>query len=136
MKAIKQTERKTLVFEYHRSQAVQRQYAPQSLFGLLTEDLTGPGHFLEVDLDDPFFRSLDVEVELMAQLEPLGVRSVAVSLDYGDVSDPQSHRHEDMVFDATNNAARHWIVPIGTGLRPRLPATHRVPLRPALGVGR
>jgi hypothetical protein len=124
MKAIKQTERKTLVFEYHRTQAVQRQYAPQALFGLLAQDLTGAGHFLEVDLDDEFFRSLDVEVELMAQLEPLGVRSVAVSLDYGAPSDPRSHRHADMVFDAANSAAQHWIVPIGPdfdlGYRPRI----------------
>ena len=79
MKAIKQEERKTLVFEYHREQAVTRNYAPQSLIGLLIEDLTGPGHFLEVDLDDPFFRSLDVEVSMTSAFEPIGLQSVAVA---------------------------------------------------------
>ena len=124
MKAIQQTERKTLVFEYHRSQAVERQYAPQALFGLLAEDLTGPGHFLEVDLDDPFFRSLDVRVELMTELAPWGLRSVAVSLDYSDPAQSQQHRHDDLVFDAANTAPQHWIVPIGAdfdlGYTPRV----------------
>jgi hypothetical protein len=124
MKAIQQTERKTLVFEYHRSQAVERQYAPQALFGMLAEDLTGPGHFLEVDLDDPFFRSLDVRVELMTDLAPWGLRSVAVSLDYGDPAVPQTHRHDDFIFDAANTGAQHWIVPIGAdfdlGYTPRI----------------
>jgi hypothetical protein len=124
MKFIQQTERKTLVFEYHRQQAVTRQYAPQSLIGMLLEDLTGPGHFLEVDLDDPFFRSLDVEVSLTAAFERFGLQSVAVALDYGDAAHPQQHRHADLVFDAAHPAPQHWIVPIGTdydlAYRPRI----------------
>ncbi|GAA5209492.1 hypothetical protein [Microbacterium kyungheense] len=112
MKAIQQTERKTLVFEYHREQAVTRQYAPQSLIGLLLDDLTGPGHFLEVDLDDPFFRSLDVEVSLTTAFEPIGLQSVAVGLDYSDASHPQRHRHADLVFDAARPQPQHWVVPI------------------------
>jgi hypothetical protein len=124
MKAISQTERKTLVFEYHREQAVTRRYAPQSLFGLLLEDLTGPGHFIEVDLDHPFFRSLEVEVSMMSAFEPIGLQSVAVGLDYGDAGDPQSHRHADLVFDAAHTEPQHWIVPISSnydlGYRPRI----------------
>lgn len=124
MKAIKQVERKTLVFEYHRQQAVTRQYAPQSLIGMMLTDLTGPGHFLEVDLDDPFFRSLDVEVSLTTAFEPIGLQSVAVALDYGDADEPQKHRHTDLVFDATRTEPQHWIVPIATdydlGYRPRI----------------
>jgi hypothetical protein len=124
MKAIKQVERKTLVFEYHRRQAVTRQYAPQSLIGMMLDDLTGPGHFLEVDLDDPFFRSLDVEVSLTTAFEPIGLQSVAVALDYGDADHPQKHRHADLVFDATRTQPQHWIVPIATdydlGYRPRI----------------
>lgn len=124
MKAIKQEERKTLVFEYHREQAVTRNYAPQSLIGLLIDDLTGPGHFLEVDLDDPFFRSLDVEVSMSSAFEPIGLQSVAVALDYSDADHPQRHRHTDLVFDATRTDPQHWIVPIGDdydlGYRPRI----------------
>ncbi len=124
MKAIKQTERKTLVFDYHRSQAVKREYAPQALFGLLAEDLSGPGHFLEVDMDDEFFRTLDIAVELMAALESFGLRSVAVSLDYGDPSLPRSHRHTDLIFDSRDPGPKQWVVPIGPdfdlGYRPRI----------------
>ncbi|WP_207484890.1 hypothetical protein, partial [Microbacterium sp. SD291] len=124
MKAIKQEERKTLVFEYHREQAVTRNYAPQSLIGLLMEDLTGPGHFLEIDLDDPFFRSLDIEVSMSSAFEPIGLQSVAVGLDYGDAAHPQQHRHADLVFDATHTEPQHWIVPIGDdydlSYRPRI----------------
>ncbi|GAA5204754.1 hypothetical protein GCM10025773_40150 [Microbacterium jejuense] len=112
MKAITQTERKTLVFEYHREQAVTRQYAPQSLIGMLLDDLTGPGHFLEVDLDDPFFRTLDVEVSLTTAFEPIGLQSVAVGLDYSDAAHPQRHRHADLVFDAARPQPQHWVVPI------------------------
>ena len=112
MKAIKQTERKTLVFEYHRQQAVPRQYAPQSLIGMLLEDMTGPGHFLEVDLDDPFFRTMEIEVSLTTAFEPIGLQSVAVALDYGDASHPQKHRHDDFVFDAARTAPQTWVVPI------------------------
>ena len=135
VKAIKQVERKTLVFEYHRQQAVTRQYAPQSLIGMMLDDLTGPGHFLEVDLDDPFFRSIDVEVSIMTAFEPIGLQSVAVALDYGDAAHPQKHRHDDLVFDATRTQPQHWIVPIANGLRPRLPPEDRVPLRPAERTG-
>ncbi|MBK7820439.1 MAG: hypothetical protein IPJ61_05030 [Tessaracoccus sp.] len=124
MKAIKQVERKTMVFEYHRRQAVTRQYAPQSLIGMMLDDLKGPGHFIEVDLDDPFFRSLDVEVSLTTAFAPIGLQSVAVALDYGDARNPQKHRHADLVFDATRTAPQHWIVPIAgdydLGYRPRI----------------
>lgn len=124
MKFIKQTERKTLVYEYHRQQAVTRQYAPQSLIGMMLDDMTGPGHFLEVDLDDPFFRSLDVEVSVTTSFEPIGLQSVAVALDYGDADHPQKHRHTDLVFDATRKAPQHWVVPIAKdydlGYTPRI----------------
>ncbi|WP_309065918.1 hypothetical protein [Microbacterium sp.] len=125
VKAIKQVERKTMVFEYHREQAVTRQYAPQSLLGLMLDDLTGPGHFLEVDLDDPFFRTLDVEVSVTSAFEPIGLQSVAVALDYGDAAvDPQKHRHADLVFDAAHPQPQHWVVPIAgdydLGYRPRI----------------
>lgn len=124
MKFIQQTERKTMVYEYHRQQAVTRQHAPQSLIGMMLEDMTGPGHFLEIDLDDPFFRSLDVEVSLTTAFEPIGLQSVAVALDYGDADHPQKHRHADLVFDATRAAPQHWVVPIATdydlGYTPRI----------------
>ena len=101
LKYIEQEERKTLTFEYHSSEATQRTYAPQAFFGLLAEDLDRDDYFLEVDLDDPFFRTFKVDVDLPVDFATIGLHSATVALDYGDPADPESHKHEDLVFNAT-----------------------------------
>ena len=51
LKYVHQDELKTMVFEYHRSDAAQRTYAPQGFFGLMLNDLNDEEkHFVEVDL--------------------------------------------------------------------------------------
>jgi hypothetical protein len=112
MKAIRQEELKTLTFEYRVAQAVQRRYAPQSLFGVMVEDLDLDGLILEVDLDDPFFRTMQIEVALGVDPGPIGLQSVHVRLEYGDSRRPESHATTDMIFDAQRPGPQRWAVNI------------------------
>lgn len=100
LKAIATEERKTLTLRYHRTEAVQRTYAPQGFFGLLLADLADPSrHFVEVDGDDPFFRNFEVTVDAPVDFARIGLLSVQVAIDYGDAANPTTLRHRDMVFD-------------------------------------
>lgn len=109
-RGIRQEERKTLKFEYNRSEAAQRTYAPQGFFGLLTSDLDRDSHFIEVDLDDPFFRAMDIRVSTVADMAAIGLRSVQVSLSYGQPGDPGGIKTEDMEFKGQDSAEQEWKV--------------------------
>jgi len=109
-RGIRQEERKTLKFEYNRSEAAQRTYAPQGFFGLLTSDLDRASHFIEVDLDDPFFRAMDIRVSTIADMAAIGLRSVQVSLSYGKPDDPGGIKTRDMEFKGQDSAEQDWKV--------------------------
>lgn len=109
LKMIKQIEEKTLTFRFTRSEAVQRTYAPQGFFGLLTEDLAKEGHFFEVDGDDPFFREFRVSVETPFDKERIGLSSAHVQLEYGKEGDPDK-KHKDFVIDKDSPEKTDWLV--------------------------
>jgi hypothetical protein len=110
VKFIRQEELKTVTLEYHRSEATRRTYAPQGFFGLLVADLDKKNHFVEVDLDDPFFRIVAVTADAPIDFQQIGLTSVHVSLDYGDPTDATSHKHGDFVFDAQNRGEKKFEV--------------------------
>jgi hypothetical protein len=111
LKFVRQEEQKTLTLEFHRSDAVQRTYAPQGFFGLLLNDLKDKSkHFVEVDLDDPFFRVFTVTMEAPIDFQRIGLKSAQIALDYGGPQDEVGHKHGDFVFDAQNNAAKKFEV--------------------------
>ncbi|HEY0727537.1 MAG TPA: hypothetical protein VGD38_05655 [Pyrinomonadaceae bacterium] len=111
MKFVRQEEQKTLKFEYHRQDAVQRTYAPQGFFGLLLSDLIDKSkHFVEVDLDDPFFRVFTVSVEAPIDFQKIGLNSTQIALDYGNPDDAGNHKHGDFIFDAQNTTPRKFEV--------------------------
>jgi hypothetical protein len=125
MRFIDQEERKTLTFEYHRSEATKRTYAPQQLFGLLAKDLARGDYFLEVDLDDPFFRTFAVHVDVPVEFQKIGLRQATVALDYGDPAvDAEGHRHTDLVFTPADAAPRTWEVSVNRTLD--LDYAHRI----------
>lgn len=113
LKYIRQEEKKTLRFEYHSSEATQRTYAPQGFVGLLTQDidLHRAEHFIEVDLDSPFFRVFQVSASV-AKLDwtKIGLSAIHASLDYGDPSSPGDHKHKDFVFEADKASDQNWEV--------------------------
>jgi hypothetical protein len=111
LKFVRQEEQKTLTFHYNRADAVRRTYAPQGFFGLLLSDLQDKDkHFVEVDLDDPFFRVFNVTIDAPIDFQRIGLNSAQVALDYGTPADAANHKHGDFIFDAQNNAQKKFEV--------------------------
>jgi hypothetical protein len=111
LRFIHQEERKKVKLEYHRAEATQRTCAPQGLFGLMLEDLADTDkHFVEVDLDDPFFRVFSVTIDAPIDFQRIGLVSAHVSLDYGSAADSTHLKHGDFIFDAQNHAQQIWNV--------------------------
>lgn len=108
IKYIKQEELKTVTLEYHSSEAVVRTYAPQGFFGLLLGDRDK--HFLEVDLDDTFFRTFAVTLDAPIDFNKIGLNSAHVAIDYGNPADPANHKHGDFIFDTLNKGQKKFEV--------------------------
>ena len=75
---------------------------------MLTKDLDKTKHFIEVDLDNPFFRQMAVIVDAPIDFAKIGLHSAQVALDYGNPADPTNHRHKDMVFDKNHTGEQKW----------------------------
>lgn len=111
IKFIRQEELKTVTLEYHSSEASQRTYAPQGFFGLLLSDLADKKrHFVEVDLDDPFFRVFAVALDAPIDFKKIGLTSADVAIDYGKPSDAAGLKHGDFVFDDQNPGPKRFEV--------------------------
>ena len=87
------------MLHYNRQEAVQRNYSPQGLIGLMARDLSGPPHFINVDLDDPFFRQIEIEVESPIDFGRIGLLTADVELEYGDRGRPAELKRKDMRFE-------------------------------------
>lgn len=110
LKFVRQEELKTLTLEYNSTEATQRTYAPQGFFGLLVADLDRDRHFVEVDLDDPFFRAFMVTADAPIDFRAIGLTSAHIALDYGDASNAANHKHGDFVFDTEDTAEKRFEV--------------------------
>lgn len=110
LKVIRQEEQKTVTLEYHSSEAVVRSYVPQGFLGMLLGDQDK--HFLEVDLDNPFFRTFTVTVEMSDNLDfsKIGLNSAHISIDYGNQADEANHKHGDFIFDTQNKGKQKFEV--------------------------
>ena len=75
---------------------------------MLTQDLDKEKHFIEVDLDAPFFRQMAITVDAPIDFAKIGLHSAQVALDYGNPADPSNHRHKDMVFDKDHTGEQKW----------------------------
>lgn len=92
--------RKEVTVRYDRSEAVKRSYNPQGNLGLLAEDLDkSSSHFIRVDLDEGFFRTIDVSVQAPVDMERIGLLSAQVMIQFGDPENPGGFRQEDFVFE-------------------------------------
>ncbi|MFI8930568.1 hypothetical protein ACIG3E_23165 [Streptomyces sp. NPDC053474] len=109
LKFVRQEERKTLKLVYDRKKAVQRTYAPQGFIGLLLDQLPDKSsHLIDVDLDDPFFRKLNVDIVSPADFERVGLSSAEVSIDYGDPADAAHLRHEEFRLTANDRGPKRF----------------------------
>ena len=111
-RGIRQEERKTITLEYNRSEAMQRSYAPQGFVGLLAADLDlrAGGHFVEVDLDDPFFREFEATASAPVDFARIGLNAAELALSYGRSDDPGGPKHHDLRFSATDKDDKSWKV--------------------------
>src|SRR5690606_38412853 len=64
----------------------------------LAGDLNGPPHFIEVDLDSPFFRVLDIHADGPVTFDLIGLLKADVTIEYGRNADPGGPKHKDLVF--------------------------------------
>ncbi|MFP4343581.1 MAG: hypothetical protein ACLFU8_02700 [Anaerolineales bacterium] len=101
LKALRQEERRTATYEYNRSDAVTREYAPQAFIGLLAQDLEDlDSHIIVANLDDPFFKTLDIEVlPPPISFADFGLASAHVGLDYPDPQDASNNQSADVLFE-------------------------------------
>ncbi|NJO78333.1 MAG: hypothetical protein HC827_07250 [Cyanobacteria bacterium RM1_2_2] len=100
-----------MTYRYNRTEAVQRTYAPQGLIGLLLADLQDKEkHFVEVDLDHPFFRVFAVNVAAPIDFQRIGLLSAQVAIDYGNPNDAANHKHADFVFEPGSQTERKFEV--------------------------
>jgi hypothetical protein len=117
LRFIHQEELRQLTFTYDRTDAVQRTYAPQAFFGDLGADLQRPGHLIEIDLDNPFFREFTIgAVPTPADFTKLALQSSQLHVEYGSAADPGGPKRHDFVFDATNTSAQSWSTPMNKTL--------------------
>lgn len=116
MRAIRQEERKTMVLDYSRSQAITRTCAPQ---GQLT-DLLGPfdldRHITLVDTDDAFLAELSVEVDAPFDFARIGLSRADVALTYGDRDNPETVKEEDFVFKTGGDDVQTFTTFLGEDL--------------------
>ena len=126
LKFIRKEERKTLTLRYNRTEAVQRTYAPQGFIGLMLGEIDDLSkHFVEVDLDDPFFRAYEVTVDAPVDYDRIGLNSVQVAIDYGDPADRQSMKHKDIVFDPPDSARASFATFVSPNLEPSFTASRQ-----------
>ncbi|MDO8364283.1 MAG: hypothetical protein Q7V88_15435 [Actinomycetota bacterium] len=117
LKFVRQEELRQLEFVYDRTDAVQRTYAPQGFFGDLGDALLDPSHLIEIDLDDPFFRTLSLEGESMVtDFAAIGLQSMNLHLEYGRDTDPGGPKSTDFVFTATSATTMAWSPPLNAHL--------------------
>jgi hypothetical protein len=110
LKFIQQEELKTLTLQYSSAEAVQRTYAPQGFFGLLVADLEKNKHFVEVDLDNEFFRVFTVTMDAPIDFSRIGLTSAQLAIDYGNPSDAANNKHGDFIFDAQSRESKQFQV--------------------------
>ena len=81
MRYVNEEEKKTVTITYTRQDAVQRTYAPQGYFGAFLSKADESKYVKLIDLDNPFFRKLDVTATPPRYFSAFGLRSVHVAID-------------------------------------------------------
>jgi hypothetical protein len=109
LKFVHQDERKKLTIVYERRKAVKRTYAPQGFVGLLLGQLADKSTYMtSVNLDDPFFRELDVEVVTPVDFASIGLFATDVAIDYGDPANAAGHSHGEFRLSTGDAGPKHF----------------------------
>ena len=109
LRLIEQQERKTADVVYERRKAVTRTYAPQGFIGLMLDQQPDKqALFTEVDLDDPFFRTLGVDIATAADFGRIGLFSTDVAIEYGDPAAGDGHKRTDFQLTPQSPGPKHF----------------------------
>lgn len=104
LRFVDQQELKTVVYTYHEQEAVKRRYAPQGFFGIMGASLDA-SHFVDVDLNDPFFQQLSIEIAPPLRPDAIGLVDSHISVNYVDSADSANRHSADLTFAAADTAS-------------------------------
>jgi hypothetical protein len=79
----KDEELKTATFDYTEVAPETRTHAPNGFFSALLSKTDESKHIREINLDDPFFKTLDVQISSIADFGSLNLLSIDVQMQYG-----------------------------------------------------
>ena len=97
LKAIRKEELGSFDLNFNSASAETRTCAPQGFLGLCVKDLFEKQYISEIDLNDPFFDSMDITVYAPYDYSQYSLSSAAVAISYNHkASDP-------MIFDEKSN---------------------------------
>ncbi len=83
----REEELKTASYDYSVIAPETRTHAPNGFFSALLTRTEKVKHIREIDLDDPFFKVLEVEVTTTADFEALDLQAITVQMQYGGTID-------------------------------------------------
>ena len=122
-------------FSYTRTEAIKQRHNPLGAIEHVASDI-GPGHFFEVDLDDPFFRTIPIVVAAPGDFQQIGMQRIDARLTYGRASDPAGVKEKNFTFARTTRASSGYSFSLNQAPRPRLRGAGRLQLRPAVRLAR
>ncbi|MGH8531189.1 MAG: hypothetical protein ACREV1_00315 [Gammaproteobacteria bacterium] len=103
----KEEELKTISYDYSVIAPEKRIHAPNGFFSALIGATEKAQHLREINLDDPFFKTLDVDVSTTADFPVLDLKSLVVDLQYGGtIESPRVPG--TAVFTPEQNQPRHF----------------------------
>jgi hypothetical protein len=79
----KEEELKEADFDYSVIAPQTRTHAPNGFFSAILSKTEKAQHFREIDLDDPFFKVLEVEINTIPEFDSLDLKSAVLDLQYG-----------------------------------------------------
>ena len=79
----KEEELKEADFDYSVVSPQTRTHAPNGFFSAILSKTEKAQHFREIDLDDPFFKVLEVEINTIPEFDSLDLKSAVLDLQYG-----------------------------------------------------
>ncbi len=107
-------EDKVVTYDYRVQAPETRIHAPNGFFTALVDGSEQARHIREVDLDDEFFRVLDVDVRTTADFEALDLSALTVELQYGgSIEAPEVTG--TVVFTPTAHEPRHFRAALDRG---------------------
>lgn len=101
LRFVRQEEQKKVTYVYRGAQATRKTYFPQGFFSRLLSDVDNKKGIVTADLDDPFFRTISIDVQAPEiNYEKYGIQSLHFAAKY------PNREIESRVFDKDNNTAQ------------------------------